>query len=203
MPKGIFYWKKFDGKEADAFCQLGLPSCLAPPAQGLTGVPSFWGWHIPNLSELMAPQLLGLQRLWLPSSWQPGWLRFCRDLLPFSQIHFLKIHFGKKLVFFMTKGFSIMPATCKILLSEWGVCDWVKPVLPLCYTRHWGSVCFVSQASWEVCEIVEQEQGCSVSEFWQVYSYSQNMAFTEKRYPFIQHMFDLSAYFLQVSTKEV
>lgn len=87
-------------------------------------MPSLRGWHIPNPSELTAPQLFGLLCLWLPSSWQPGWLRFCKDLLPFSQKHFLKIPFSKKQAFFfMTEGLYIIPSTCKILLSEWGISD--------------------------------------------------------------------------------
>lgn len=107
--------------------------------------------------------------------------------------------------FFTTKGFSFMPSTWKVLLSEWGT-DWVKY---LQFLLHCGTpVAEVSQASRLVCEIIvreimEQDQQCSVPEFWQVYSYSQNMTFTEKWHPFVQHMFGLSAYSLQVSLKEM
>lgn len=108
-------------------------------------------------------------------------------------------------IFFLI-AVTFMPSTWKVLLWEWGISDWVKY---LQFLLHCGTpVVEVSQASRLVCEIIvreimEQDQQCSVPEFWQVYSYSQNMTFTEKWHPFVQHMFGLSAYSLQVSLKEM
>lgn len=102
---------------------------LAFPFWGLAGMPSVWGWYIPKLTELMAPQLHGSQPIWLPSSWQSS-LRFCRDLLWFSQKMFFEdsFFFKKSWHFFTPKGFFFMLPTWKAVLSEWGVSDWVKPL---------------------------------------------------------------------------
>lgn len=158
---------------------------LAFPFQGM---PSVWGWYIPNLSELMAPQLHGSQPIWLPSSCQSS-LRFCRDILWFSQKRFLKIlfFFQKQLHFFTPKGFFFLLPTWNTILSEC-VSDWVKP---LQFLLHCGTpgpekeLSWSLYVSWMVCEIMEQ--GSSLPEFTGL-QLSHNMTFTDKWHLVIQHV---------------
>lgn len=128
--KDISYWKK-------KLIIKKLIFLLAEPAE----LPGFslsrvcWYAELLRLThsyllELMVPQLLVLQPIWLPSSWHPRWLRFCGDLLWFSPKQFFIFHSLNSwhilFYFFTTKGFSFMPSTWKVLLLEWGISDWLK-----------------------------------------------------------------------------
>lgn len=88
--------KNVDNKEAIAFCQLGLLSCLPSSSQGFMICPASEADTFLT-SELTAPQLLGSYLCWFHSSWQSGWSRF------FFPNRFLKIPFVKKLAFFNDK----------------------------------------------------------------------------------------------------
>lgn len=123
---------------------------LAFPFQGLAGMLSVWGWYISNLSEFTAPQLHGSQSISLPSSWQSS-LRFYKDLLWFSQKHFLKIlvfffFFKNSWHFFTPKGFFFLLPTWNTVLSE-RVSDWVKA---LQFLLHCGTPGPQKELSWSL-----------------------------------------------------
>lgn len=62
----------------------------------------------------------------------------------------------------MTKGFSIMPSTYKVLLSEWGIFGLGKNGFPLWFTGYWGHVLALSGLLAGMCKCGAEARMLSV-----------------------------------------